>query len=836
VRATQSLLIAILFLPGVAALTPSDTNIYPGEPFSVVHCEDISQTCSDITVDETRSWNESCSITAYDTSDTSCQQTTIRSDYDSSIIEIQNYESLLSDRVENQGRSQTSLSIAERLRAKAQLNESFESEQRALKQIRDNDYKCWPNGDCKISTTTKILKHLDHAGFDDDNRIYADGLRWIESQQNQFTNENWTLRINPDFSQTDECPNKTESFEDGNKTKCYIATGNQSTDTLDPVETNEEARCTASVGNDEVYDESSDTGPFTTQFEYEANAVLNISCDVDFTVRVTDFFGDTKYVANKEVDETAQYLLPGGCWPSDDNERICSIKTTALALTVDGLSAQSESEGQEWVESNIQRSRITGERLQDEESVLSHLYLYEATANENLREWLLYRQNNDGSFGDTNRLHTTLEALRIFNDNTEWINDAKEWAQSQQTSDLLEATLYYEQFKPDQPVSSFNPSLLSVGRDGGSSSVNPNLSNPDISTTNPLDNVVEAFYDDSGVDVEVTDQETGLTQGYVNLRGETTDYELPVVVDIEPSLSIEYNRSYYHQAPQGTIQPSVSKSDDPMNCTVTHSAFYDFVDQNLQDNTNIVIPYSNASEGTQTVNSVTTCETPHGTVTDQSTFQATHYPTPPFTASVTSDNVSQVETLTVTNQLPENITVRSSFEQDALYYRVPTEITIPPNHHADIPLYQDTAVQEQQVDENTVELLSKGYRATVPLTYQLNNQTQSVSPRFEVEENTSYAAWFALLALLISLGAAAYVYVITRENEEEDSVDQHDEEVALAEVDAYLNDVLGEGREKTEEELREQGFDEDVIDETDSFLNDLNDSLDEAIGAEEDNV
>jgi hypothetical protein len=111
-----------------------------------------------------------------------------------------------------------------------------------------------------------------------------------------------------------------------------------------------------------------------------------------------------------------------------------------------------------------------------------------------------------------------------------------------------------------------------------------------------------------------------------------------------------------------------------------------------------------------------------------------------------------------------------------------------------------------------------------------------VSPRFEVEENTSYAAWFALLALLISLGAAAYVYVITRENEEEDSVDQHDEEVALAEVDAYLNDVLGEGREKTEEELREQGFDEDVIDETDSFLNDLNDSLDEAIGAEEDNV
>ena len=832
-RATQSLLIALLLLPGVIALTPSDTTIYPGEPFSVVHCEDIRQTCSDITVEETRAWNQSCSVTAYDTSDTSCQQTTIQSEYDSSIIEIKNYEALLEDSIENQDRSQTALSIAKRLRAKAQLNQSFEAEQRTLKQIRDNDYKCWPNGDCRIRTTTKILKHLDHAGFDDEDRIYADGLRWIESQQNSFNNEDWRLTINPDFGQENKCPEGSQKNSQG---ACYVGDGEDPEDYVNKTSVNQNATCTASVGGTQVYEETNDSGPFRTTFTYQANQVLNVSCNYDFTARVTDFFGETKYVANKQVDETAQYLLPGGCWPSDDNERICSIKTTALTLNVDGLSAQRESEGQDWVESNIQRSRITGERLQDEETVLTHLYLYEATSNENLRDWVLYRQNNDGSFGGNNQLHTSLEALRIFDDNTEWIQDARDWAEAQKTSDILEATLYYEQFQPDTPISTFNPSLLSLGRDGGSSSVTPNLSTPDFSVTSPLSNIIEPFYNENGVDIEVTDQETGLTQGYVDLAAETTDYELPVVVDIQPSISIDYNRSYYHVEPQGTIQPSISKSDDPMNCTVTHSAFYDFVDQNLQDNTNIVIPYSNVSTGTKRVTSVATCETPHGTVTDRSTFQATHYPTPPFTTSLTGNNISGVETLTVTNQIPENITVRLSFAQEALYYRVPTEVTIPPSHHADIPLYQDTAVQDQQVDENTLELLTKGYEDTVPLTYQLNNQTQSVSPRYEVEENTSYAVWLAVLALFASIAGAIYLYITTREDEEAAQTKQHDEEVALAEVDAYLNDVLGESPEETEEELRDQGFDEDVIDETESFLDDLNNSLDEAIGADEDNV
>lgn len=826
-RAIQCVLIAVLLVPGVIALTPSDTTIRPGEPFSVVHCEEISQTCSDIAVEETESWNETCSITAYDTSNTSCQQTTVQSQYESQIIEIENYDELLQSRIDNQERSQRAVAIAERLRAKSQLNQTFETEQRTLKQIRDNDYKCWPNGDCKISTTTQILRHLDHAGFNTNDRIYADGLRWVESQQNKFDNEDWQLTINPDFGQDERCP---EGSEPNANDKCTIGDN----ENVQKIDVNENATCTAAVGGDRIYNETNDTGPFTTEFTYEANEVLNVSCNYDFTVRVKDFFGETKYVANKKVDETAQYLLPGGCWPSDDNDRICGIQTTAQALNINGLSDERKSEGEDWVEENIQRSQITGERLQDEQSALTHLYLYEATKNENLREWLLYRQNNDGSFGDSQKLKTTLEALRIFDDETEWVQDARAWAESEQVTDVLEATLYYERFKPSTPISQFNPSLLTVGPDGGSASVSPNLSTPSFSVTEPLTSIIKPFYNENGVDIEVTDQETGRTPGYVNLNATGAHYELPTIVDIQPSISINYNRSYYHVESQGTIQPRISKSDDPMNCTITHSAFYDFVDINLQDNTNVVIPYSNVSQGTQTVNSVATCETPHGTVTDKSTFEATHYPTEPFTTDLTSSNVTGVETLTVTNQIPENLTLRLSFAQEALYYRVPSEITIPPNHHADIPLYQDTAVQEEQADENTVDLRTTGYQDSVPLTYQLNNQTESISPRYTVEENTSYAVWIALVLLLGSVGGAVYLYIASREDTTETG-DAHDEEVAMAEVDAYLNEVLGEG-EETEEELREDGFDEDVIDETESFLNNLDDSLDEAISADEDNV
>lgn len=829
-RVLTLLLTVFLLFPVATAFTVSDTNIYPGEPFSAVHCKNITQTCSTITKETTVDWNQSCSLTVYNTEGTTCQQTTVKGAYRQQIVDIHNYKALLEENIENQAQSSDALSIAHRLRAKEALNRSTAEERRTLQQIRNNDYKCWPRDQCELSTTIQILEQLSEAGYDRDDRIYDDGLTWVEAQQNSFQNEEWQLEIRPDFGQSDVCPEGSKgNAEDG----CYVGTGDNR-NSVETVKANEVATCTASLGGDQIYEESNDSGPFRTTFTYNANEVLNVSCNYDYSVRVTDYFGDTQYVTTQDSTDTAQYLLPGGCWPADDNNRICSIDSTARALNLNELSASNRDAGTDWVDANVQRSRITGQRLENQETTLTHIYLYEATQNQELLDWLLYRQNNDGSFGTSNQLITTLEALNVINERPQWMNDARSWASNQEPSRLRESTFLYERFRPDTPISTFSPSYIATGRESVSADVEPGLDRANISIDPSIQGDISADYADT-FNVDVATSQTGYHSGYVTLDAASTDYEIPVRASIQPDIDISYDRQYYHQRRSGTIRPTVTKSNDQMNCTITHSAFYDFVDQDLADNTQIVVPYSDVQQGTQSVQSVATCETEHGVITDENSFQATYYPTPPFTTSLTDTNITGVETLTVTNQIPENITVNLGFEQDNLYYRVPGQVTIPPGHHADIPLYQDTSVQQPQADQNTLNLQTLGYEDQATLTYQLNNQTYSRSPRYTVEEPTSYAAWLAGGLLLISLGGAAFLlYRAQRDEEDEESGD--DEELVLAEVDAYLNQELGESLEETEEELREQGFDEETIDETESFLDEITESLDATIDETEDNV
>ncbi len=473
----QLAIISVLFLSVIGsgyALETSviDNTLEYGENGYLMVCGDDSfianPTCDDIVYDD---WNSSCKLLSFGTKNNDCltNEITIKSGKESIKQQffISRYKKILDEKLKhstkNSPHSLAEKVFAAKLLGKEDLVDELLDE---LKSIRDNDNKCWPKNDCSIKETVDVLYFLSLASIDSSKRIYKDALIWLEANQNVATNNNWDLSIS----------------------------------------VKQNATCKLRLGSS--VSEISLTEKYNSDIIFSSGLNVNISCDAVFCVRLFDEFGREAYDSCADEDEEVLFALKGGCW-SDTRWVSCDAGLTAKALLINNLSTDSYSAAKNWLESELVLDTIGKKRINSTLSLLNNILAYATLKDDSLKDWILYSQNNSGSFGD---VYDTLNAIMYLSsdDDQEFISDAKNWLLLNSPvsgwNNLKSDALMYYVMRSREPYIISVPAVIE-GKDSSEFDIFHNF-----------DDVKSVISTNDVVNIDVLDQTRGVISGVLNLE------------------------------------------------------------------------------------------------------------------------------------------------------------------------------------------------------------------------------------------------------------------------------------------------------------------------------
>jgi hypothetical protein len=295
---------------------------------------------------------DNCYITSVDLSDfKDCTRMTIQSDYiiDDENIKLQK-DIDINKHTESLGRIVTTqysdggwyspLDTAHAILALAQYRDVFGEEiknaQEYLKLQRDETEKCWPKGDCKLSTTAFIVALLSKAEINDDLRIMHDGEAYLKSKLFKIDNgETWDIKIA-------DHPN---NLDDGVPTECiYDHDGDEITFNI-------------SENNYTI---------FTAKPEYED--YFNVVC----TENVEVSFYDPDYVRFLFYEgDNMTYEVPGACLTVNNENVNCDYRATAFYLMTEIEEKDDRKKIDDYLAERLFAYSLGGKYLSEENSMNS---------------------------------------------------------------------------------------------------------------------------------------------------------------------------------------------------------------------------------------------------------------------------------------------------------------------------------------------------------------------------------------------------------------------------------------------------------------------------------
>ncbi len=286
-------------------------------------------------------------------------------------IRINKFSETLNRVVETQftdGGWQTPLDTAYGLLVLSAFPEIFpERINNALEYLRDNrdeEGKCWPQEQCRVSTTANILFLLNKAGFED-LRIQHDGRIYLEKTQNYLTGQNWTVRIQDHPLNLNNTLN-TSCVYDYKDRLPVIFTLNKHPDTRE------------------------------ISFRPEYNAYTSVVCTENIIVSFRNEFGEQ--LVGYQGDNFT-YTIPPPCWTQNNENITCDLRTSLFAVNTPLLPGQ-RTAALNHLNTLVKPDRTAGSSLLGARNVINDaLYLYATTNNQqaiitNLR----YYQTNDGAW------------------------------------------------------------------------------------------------------------------------------------------------------------------------------------------------------------------------------------------------------------------------------------------------------------------------------------------------------------------------------------------------------------------------------------------------------
>lgn len=267
-----------------------------------------------------------------------------------------------------------------------------------LKNVRNNENKCWTSSSCKLVDTTIILRNLIMAGYNLNSRLLEDGKNYLERKtiSNKKNPLKFLIEIDKKFINSSEMNCKLKIDEEVEKTYIFnnktlnlskqssssiLFTCNQSVDEI-----------SLSIYNLQGKISETKTYENTNTFNYNLAefACLGENNACDFSNNLNSLI---TYSSNIE----------------DSNKIETYLNTYKI-----------NSNGQSYIDTTNTRYENTGK------------YLY-YKSDINLLEYLKFKQNNDGSWGDNSRydmiIQTSWAVLGIqkIESSSEYVKDGKKW-------------------------------------------------------------------------------------------------------------------------------------------------------------------------------------------------------------------------------------------------------------------------------------------------------------------------------------------------------------------------------------------------------------------------
>ncbi len=362
---------------------------------------------------ETYQWGEeNCFISSFNLEDISCKNLVLQMEYIedeenrkvSRDIKINKLTTTLDKVLRNQyedGGWSTPLDTAYGILAMAQYPDVFKWELNSalewLKLNRREDEKCWPKQRCRVATTAHVLSLLTLAGYDSDLRIMRDGNTYLMDQLDYHgTSDSWNITIW-------NHPTNDASVFDLECAYSYLPSGS-STETT----------------SEFVVDRTSQYS-FLFTAAYDSN--IQTVCTENVIVNVSDADGDIFFTYE---GNNMSYIIPGVCW-QDPRTRQCDYRTTGYALMTEDLETTEEGAVISYVETKLLSGAGLGKYLgSDKDVITSAMFLYydtSSTLKENVEDWLLYKQTNEGGWLQENLLYYENKSWFDYDDDVEDFHD-----------------------------------------------------------------------------------------------------------------------------------------------------------------------------------------------------------------------------------------------------------------------------------------------------------------------------------------------------------------------------------------------------------------------------
>lgn len=395
--------------------TPGNDVLYSSQPLIFSLCAEtptFSLTCIDTGYTEkieAIEWNGSCYMGVYNLDKIKCTSLSITAKYKENnssqsitkAITIKptiSYPTALLNQQNWDGSFGSSIETAQAIWVLSaygtKYKESINNALEWLKTNRDDNYKCWPYTGCTTKQTAKTLAFLKLAKLNSSSRIVADALSYLEDKQNYIESKDWglVLSVNTDNN-------------------CTLDVGSTSSDLT-------------------VYENASTNLDLTAEY----GTKINLTCEYSAEIQVRDNYNMT--IAEISGTDNLYYQIPYACW-GGTKWNGCSTETTLYAA-YNNITKVKRDLAIRYLADQETRGRVTGKYLPTTNELRdTAFYLKGFGYKQDVANYLIFKQNNDGSFGDgalSDKFLTTGYVIFGLDNLTnakskEVVRDAKSWMQ-----------------------------------------------------------------------------------------------------------------------------------------------------------------------------------------------------------------------------------------------------------------------------------------------------------------------------------------------------------------------------------------------------------------------
>ncbi|HLP79951.1 MAG TPA: hypothetical protein VK158_04915 [Acidobacteriota bacterium] len=647
---------------------------------------------------------------------------------------------------------------------------------RWLKETRQNEPKCWYVGSsdstCDIEETVKALAYLSRANITDQYRIISDGIAYVQSRQNYIEDSAWTL-----------------VFESSNDDTLCNATYEGS----------------AIVSEENILEDTK----LEIEFTAEADALLNFTCTEDIVVKILDhrdievFSHDfdtdtdedfdelTDYDEDEDSDETYKLIrIKPACWTQSDNKwDSCSASISTYALSLDLDDSQFDA-GLEWLEENMKDHNVIGKFVSSNQSQLDTAFYLLAVnpENEDALDWLLYIQNNDGSFGtgaERGKIMATAVAIKTlenltFPQKAEVLADAKHYISTQFVNgghgDLFtDASITQILLSNERPfllleshgVISMKDSPVTVVVSNPSQSSFDNLTANVTSLTGETIATVKApakLGPNSSSSIVITPSvsSAGSHSGYISLYAQINNVSkskevrrIYISVEQDPKFDVvakpvSYNIYNYEQ----DYYMTVTDINTPVTCDVSIESPYLLAQPTITFSRigNAVIPLTVVDFVSGQINATGTllCEVAEGTKTIHFDIDAYVHDKAPFTVEPTAISLTQYQktiSLKIKNNLAQQIPLEIKFlANDGMFTLDENKLIIGAGDTEKVVLRAQFSKEDNVTVANTLVFQALGHTQEVEL----------IVSQLNLPANNGAVKMIIIVALILIIGAIIY--------------------------------------------------------------------------------